>query len=173
MNSDSVREALKKAGKRPADLARHMSISRQQLSNKLHDDTWNINDIARVAILTGGELGIVYPDGNTIRFTDDSIIVEQIRTLKKEHQKQKSIQAYLPKQKPDPIENEKAITISIETVANEIDNTVVEKSIDSSVKRQHCKKTSNQKQHNTQKPSMKSEQLSFFQDGESLFNNYK
>ena len=173
MNSDSVRQALKKAGKRPADLARHMSISRQEISNKLHDDTWSINDIARVAAFTGGELEIAYPDGEVITFTDDSIVTEQIRTLKNERRKQKSAQEQFHDLTPDPensiinkgitVANENAVDKEALTAATS-EKSIVEKAVDITDKKR-CKKKPKSNTHN---PSIKSEQLSIFQYSEIL-----
>ena len=64
--SDSVRMALKKAGKNHTDLIRIWGNSKSAMSNKFRLERWSGDDLLRVAEFTGGRLAFIYSDGQQI-----------------------------------------------------------------------------------------------------------
>ena len=64
--SASVRAALSLAKKRQMDLAALWETSPQVITNKFRLERWTGEELARVAVLTGGKLAFVYPDGQQI-----------------------------------------------------------------------------------------------------------
>ena len=70
--SEYVREALLKARRQQNELAEAWGYaSRQAMNNKFSRGSWSAEELARIAQFTGGELKIVYPDGQEIRILPD------------------------------------------------------------------------------------------------------
>ncbi len=65
--SDVVRLALQMGGKKQVELAEEWGFSTAQaLGVKFNRGSWSANDLANVAEFTGGQLAIIYPDGQQI-----------------------------------------------------------------------------------------------------------
>lgn len=71
--SDKVKAVLALTGKRQIDLATHLGMSKQVLSNKLARGSWSGRDLAKVAAFCGGKLLFMLPDGQQIIIDDDSV----------------------------------------------------------------------------------------------------
>ena len=65
--SDTIRMALQKGGKKQVDLAAEWGIaSGKAIGVKFARGSWSANELANVAEFTGGQLAIIYPDGQQI-----------------------------------------------------------------------------------------------------------
>ena len=64
--ADAVRRALKKGKTSQTELGRLWGTTPQVVNNKLRLDRWTGAELAQIASLAGGNLAIVYPDGEQL-----------------------------------------------------------------------------------------------------------
>ena len=65
--TDCIWMALRKANRQQIEMVSAWGMSsRQAMNNKFARGSWSAEDLAKVAEFTGGQLKIVYPDGQEI-----------------------------------------------------------------------------------------------------------
>ena len=62
--SDAVMHALRVSGKKQSDLVEILKVSSPQAANKkVRESRWTVDDLIKVADLTGGKILFQMPDG--------------------------------------------------------------------------------------------------------------
>ena len=72
--SKCVDMALKRAGKSKVEMTSYWGFSfPQTLAKKFSRESWSGEDLVRLAQFTGGELMLVYPEGDSIQILTDKV----------------------------------------------------------------------------------------------------
>lgn len=64
--SDKVKAVLSCCGKKQIELAAYFGMKKQNLNTKMQRNSWNADDLARVAEFVGAKIGFILPSGTTI-----------------------------------------------------------------------------------------------------------
>ena len=64
--SEAIRRALKKAKQSQTALGAFWNTTPQVINNKIRLERWTGEELAQVAAFTGGQLAMIYPDGELI-----------------------------------------------------------------------------------------------------------
>lgn len=71
--SDKIKAVLRLKGLKQKDLAAYLGMTQQSLVNKFKRGSFSINDLVKIAELTGAPLGFEIGSGSRVTFDKDDI----------------------------------------------------------------------------------------------------